>query len=218
MSLDITTSAPDQTQCKPWACSIPERQAEAPSVAHYNRVGRHLCERMLVRHPMVITLTHTNELLNTLVKVKNKTCVKISLNLKMPSHFPPVVFYNPKELGSLGMLSMLQNLRHFDKLPLQLLSLQLTPTCPYHTWFGLPHLNLKMTTISDNTYKIAPLKGHENFSTWKIQMCDMYEETNLWPYITGTAQLPVITAGNAAATPAVPAVTQANVDTWNKKK
>ena len=54
---------------------------------------------------------------------KIQTCVKISLNSKMPSCFPPVVFYTPKvcgmfslitsciiirvqELDDLGMLSM----------------------------------------------------------------------------------------------------------------
>ncbi|TIA88345.1 hypothetical protein E3P99_02619 [Wallemia hederae] len=51
---------------------------------------------------------HTNELLDSLVKAENKvqTRVKIGLNSKMPSRFPPVVFYSPKELGGLGMLSM----------------------------------------------------------------------------------------------------------------
>ncbi|KAG2093356.1 PRP8 domain IV core-domain-containing protein [Suillus discolor] len=51
---------------------------------------------------------HTNELLDSLVKAENKiqTHVKIGLNSKMPSCFPPVVFYTPKELGGLGMLSM----------------------------------------------------------------------------------------------------------------
>ncbi|WFD31583.1 Pre-mRNA-processing-splicing factor 8 [Malassezia sp. CBS 17886] len=51
---------------------------------------------------------HTNELLDLLVKCENKvqTRVKIGLNSKMPSRFPPVVFYSPKELGGLGMLSM----------------------------------------------------------------------------------------------------------------
>ena len=41
---------------------------------------------------------HTNELLDSLVKAENKiqTCVKIRLNSKMPSHFPPVVLYKPK--------------------------------------------------------------------------------------------------------------------------
>lgn len=51
---------------------------------------------------------HTEELLNLLVKCENKiqTRIKIGLNSKMPSRFPPVVFYTPKELGGLGMLSM----------------------------------------------------------------------------------------------------------------
>jgi len=50
----------------------------------------------------------TNELLDSLVKAENKvqTRVKIGLNSKMPSRFPPAVFYSPKELGGLGMLSM----------------------------------------------------------------------------------------------------------------
>lgn len=51
---------------------------------------------------------HTEELLDLLVKCENKlqTRIKIGLNSKMPSRFPPVVFYTPKELGGLGMLSM----------------------------------------------------------------------------------------------------------------
>jgi len=51
---------------------------------------------------------NTQELLDLLVKCENKiqTRVKIGLNSKMPSRFPPVVFYTPKELGGLGMFSM----------------------------------------------------------------------------------------------------------------
>lgn len=51
---------------------------------------------------------YTEELLDLLVKVENKiqTRIKMGLNSKMPSRFPPVVFYAPKELGGLGMLSM----------------------------------------------------------------------------------------------------------------
>eukprot|EP00917_Polyrhabdina_sp_WS-2016_P008736 GHVP01019511.1.p1 GENE.GHVP01019511.1~~GHVP01019511.1.p1 ORF type:complete len:2341 (+),score=339.36 GHVP01019511.1:584-7606(+) len=51
---------------------------------------------------------HTEDLLDLLVKCENKiqTRIKIGLNSKMPSRFPPVVFYTPKELGGLGMLSM----------------------------------------------------------------------------------------------------------------
>lgn len=65
-------------------------------------------------------------MLDLLVKSENKiqTRVKIGLNSKMPSRFPPAgtllsflddlrylplamsVFYTPKELGGLGMLSM----------------------------------------------------------------------------------------------------------------
>lgn len=50
----------------------------------------------------------TREVLDLLVKCENKiqTRIKIGLNSKMPSRFPPVVFYTPKELGGLGMLSM----------------------------------------------------------------------------------------------------------------
>ncbi|CBY23972.1 unnamed protein product [Oikopleura dioica] len=53
-------------------------------------------------------VVNTQELLDLLVKCESKvqTRVKIGLNSKMPSRFPPVVFYTPKELGGLGMLSM----------------------------------------------------------------------------------------------------------------
>jgi pre-mRNA-processing factor 8 len=50
----------------------------------------------------------TPEMLDLLVKSETKvqTRVKIGLNSKMPSRFPPATFYSPKELGGLGMLSM----------------------------------------------------------------------------------------------------------------
>lgn len=53
-------------------------------------------------------VVHTDSLLDLLVKMENKiqTRIKMGLNSKMPSRFPPVVFYTPKELGGLGMLSM----------------------------------------------------------------------------------------------------------------
>lgn len=53
-------------------------------------------------------VVHTQELLDVLVRSENRvqTRIKIGLNSKMPSRFPPVVFYCPKELGGLGMLSM----------------------------------------------------------------------------------------------------------------
>ena len=53
-------------------------------------------------------VVHTEKLLDLLVKMENKiqTRIKMGLNSKMPSRFPPVVFFCPKELGGLGMLSM----------------------------------------------------------------------------------------------------------------
>ena len=42
----------------------------------------------------------------TIIFPQIQTRIKIGLNSKMPSRFPPVVFYTPKELGGLGMLSM----------------------------------------------------------------------------------------------------------------
>ncbi|KAK6462751.1 putative pre-mRNA splicing factor [Scheffersomyces coipomensis] len=49
----------------------------------------------------------TEPLLDTLVKCETKiqNRVKMGLNSKMPTRFPPAVFYTPKELGGLGMLS-----------------------------------------------------------------------------------------------------------------
>ncbi|KAH3899328.1 probable Pre-mRNA-splicing factor 8 [Saccharomycodes ludwigii] len=49
----------------------------------------------------------TTSLLDILVKAETRVQnhVKLGLNSKMPTRFPPVVFYAPKELGGLGMLS-----------------------------------------------------------------------------------------------------------------
>lgn len=54
---------------------------------------------------------HTNELLDALVKAENKiqTRVKIGLNSKMPSRFPPVVFYTPKVSSKCNLLALLMN-------------------------------------------------------------------------------------------------------------
>lgn len=53
-------------------------------------------------------VVNTEEMLDALVRGETKiqTRIKIGLNSKMPSRFPPVVFYCPKEIGGLGMLSM----------------------------------------------------------------------------------------------------------------
>ncbi|GMM59078.1 U4/U6-U5 snRNP complex subunit [Maudiozyma humilis] len=49
----------------------------------------------------------TDSLLDILVKSETKiqNRVKLGLNSKMPTRFPPAVFYTPKELGGLGMIS-----------------------------------------------------------------------------------------------------------------
>eukprot|EP00388_Colpodella_angusta_P001693 GDKJ01005198.1.p1 GENE.GDKJ01005198.1~~GDKJ01005198.1.p1 ORF type:complete len:1781 (+),score=460.13 GDKJ01005198.1:1-5343(+) len=51
---------------------------------------------------------NTTELLDLLVRCETKiqNRIKVGLNSKMPNRFPPVVFYTPKELGGLGMVSM----------------------------------------------------------------------------------------------------------------
>jgi len=56
------------------------------------------------------SVVHTQELLDLLVKCENKiqTRIKIGLNSKMPSRFPPVVFYTPKELGMLLLVLHVQ--------------------------------------------------------------------------------------------------------------
>lgn len=49
----------------------------------------------------------TESLLDILVKSETRiqNRVKLGLNSKMPTRFPPAVFYTPKELGGLGMIS-----------------------------------------------------------------------------------------------------------------
>ena len=50
----------------------------------------------------------------------------------MPSRFPPVVFYTPKELGGLGMLSMGHVL-----IPQSDLRYNHTPCCHHHVYSPL---------------------------------------------------------------------------------
>ncbi|KAL3228560.1 Pre-mRNA-splicing factor 8 [Nakaseomyces bracarensis] len=52
-------------------------------------------------------IVSTEPLLDILVKAETRVQnrVKLGLNSKMPTRFPPAVFYTPKELGGLGMLS-----------------------------------------------------------------------------------------------------------------
>ena len=53
-------------------------------------------------------IVNTEKILDLLVRCENKiqNRIKMGINSKMPSRFPPAVFYSPKELGGLGMLSM----------------------------------------------------------------------------------------------------------------
>jgi len=53
-------------------------------------------------------ISSSSNLLEIIVKSENQihNRVKLGLNTKMPSRFPPVVFYSPKEIGGLGMVSM----------------------------------------------------------------------------------------------------------------
>lgn len=55
------------------------------------------------REAAVATPTLLDALVQCETKIQNR--VKMGLNLKMPSRFPPAVFYTPKELGGLGMVS-----------------------------------------------------------------------------------------------------------------
>lgn len=55
------------------------------------------------REAIVATEPLLDIIVRSETKVQNK--VKLGLNSKMPTRFPPAVFYTPKELGGLGMLS-----------------------------------------------------------------------------------------------------------------
>ena len=55
------------------------------------------------REAIVATEPLLDILVKSETKVQNK--VKLGFNSKMPTRFPPAVFYTPKELGGLGMLS-----------------------------------------------------------------------------------------------------------------
>lgn len=55
------------------------------------------------REAIVATASILDVLVKCETKIQNR--IKMGLNSKMPSRFPPAVFYTPKELGGLGMLS-----------------------------------------------------------------------------------------------------------------
>ncbi len=69
--------------------------------------------------------------------------IKIGLNSKMPSRFPPVIFYSPKEIGGLGMLSMghilipQSDLRYSQQTDLGITHFRCPPLFPH----GSPRIN-----------------------------------------------------------------------------
>ncbi|KAG9120740.1 hypothetical protein FRC07_003643, partial [Ceratobasidium sp. 392] len=112
-----------------------------------------------------------------------------------PTESPP---HSPEDHAfviPLGIIEQLRILKHFDLLPQAYPSPPPDYNLPFYTFHAPLHIPIMATTISDSTYKIPHLKGHENYTVWKIQMRDMYEEQNLWHYITNSQARPVITAG-----------------------
>lgn len=104
-------------------------------------------------------VVHTREMLDLLVKAENKvqTRVKMGLNSKMPSRFPPVLFYTPKELGGLGMLSMGHVLIPVSDLKWS----QQTDQGVTHFRSGMTH---EQETMIPNLYRYIP--------TWESEFLD----------------------------------------------
>ncbi len=63
--------------------------------------GEDDCCRLCLHPQPLSLLSHPSHPL-----LSHSPAPQIGLNSKMPSRFPPVVFYSPKEIGGLGMLSM----------------------------------------------------------------------------------------------------------------
>ncbi|KAJ3532326.1 hypothetical protein NM688_g7442 [Phlebia brevispora] len=67
---------------------------------------------------------------------------------------------------------------------------------------------------SPNVYRIEPLRGSDDYASWKVKMEDILTSLELWKYVDGTSKKPVvpkemITAGTGAA--------KAELDEWVKK-
>ena len=65
---------------------------------------QHTCKEVLSCFDVVVEIYQSDTVFIVVFQIQTR--IKIGLNSKMPSRFPPVVFYTPKELGGLGMLSM----------------------------------------------------------------------------------------------------------------
>ncbi|KAG9079335.1 hypothetical protein FS749_008602 [Ceratobasidium sp. UAMH 11750] len=44
--------------------------------------------------------------------------------------------------------------------------------------------------ISDQNYSISKLEGHENYPVWRIQMEDMFHNTDVWDIVEGRTTRP----------------------------
>ena len=47
---------------------------------------------------------------------------------------------------------------------------------------------------TSSTYRIEPLKGSENYTTWHIKMIDILMALELWGYVSGTIPRPHVVA------------------------
>lgn len=101
----------------------------------------------------------TERLLDVLVKCETKiqNRVKMGLNSKMPTRFPPAVFYTPKELGGLGMLSALHILIPASDL-----------RWSKQTDTGITHFRAGMTHMDNKTIPTI----YRYITTWENEFLD----------------------------------------------
>ena len=43
---------------------------------------------------------------------------------------------------------------------------------------------------TSGSYRIEPLKGPENYFTWRVQLMDILYDLSLWEYVAGTLTMP----------------------------
>ncbi|QRV95121.1 gag-polypeptide of LTR copia-type [Ceratobasidium sp. AG-Ba] len=74
------------------------------------------------------------------------------------------------------------------------------------------------SSVSDSVYKFPALSGRENYALWRIQMQDMFEETELWPIINKSEPLPGPTQGTSSTgTATTTQPLQTDINNWNKR-
>ena len=103
-----------------------------------------------------------------LVKCENKiqTRIKIGLNSKMPSRFPPVVFYTPKELGGHRVLAVRDYKEDTRK---DLSTGEVTKT-------GLPASNVLYYELSDNAWCCVRPSGTEPKIKYYLEVTEKERE------------------------------------------